>query len=931
MIPIRCEARRRRRHVGAIVSVVLLLFATAAPAAQWATPTVTASHGGGFSWPDAAQIYPFVLAGGDSIARQHTRLAFAYDDRMLHVGVSAEEGDMATVRLGFARGRPERIRDDDSVSVYVRTGGSVHEFTAAADGRIDEVRWTGGVEDPSWSAGATWRIDRPDEWRGVLSIPLEAIGLAKIKAGEHVEFAAVRREAPFDEVSGWPAHQGGKAPPDERGVLVFGSDGGAYTANYMLSRPTPGPSKFGYRLRPLSVKCNAEVLLSDGGEPRVLPITSRKEWTDPGGDGWRVFNYSLPPGAPLKLQTVLYVEGRVFHAGPILPVPLPSLIDQIGDTLARLDGLIGSSSDVALAAAVQAERSSTVALLDAARHALARPPSAQRSNTLIDLTSKADTRAWRSHLLAGRRKAIESRGCTAAGFAVGTTHSIVKLRRWQTELTYGRPIRLRAARRERESAQIVVIPFDRPLANVRLTWTDLHGPDDTKIDRQHMGLHMVGYVKTTAPDYEVEHIGWWPDPLMPLPREGFGVPDHHTQPLWLTVYAPPDARTGQYKAMVTIDAGDAGTLEVPVELEVLDYALPLRGRLRTIFGFDWNSELVGWYGWDTPKFRPHEYKNVPQKWARQIWDMTLSYRIYAGGLYEWLRFPREEDLDFCLERGLNNYQICLPESKTAEDIPHMKKICEDLRRRGLMDIAYVYAWDEGAETNPNIRRMMIEQWSLLKQEIPDLTRADVYGNPTEEVMGVLDVVMPLTPELTHRDRWVHWRKKGHITGAYMCCSPRHPYANFFIDYPAIDQRVVFWQLYDHGVTFFLYYATNIWRQSNRAENRWPDGPWVTASHGNDNGDGHLLYPGKEAVLPSVRLANIRDGIEDYEAFVVLEELTERLDKREHAELIAANEAILSVPDEVAKSLTEYTKEPLELLEWRRRLDEQVLKTKGIME
>ena len=102
---------------------------------------------------------------------------------------------------------------------------------------------------------------------------------------------------------------------------------------------------------------------------------------------------------------------------------------------------------------------------------------------------------------------------------------------------------------------------------------------------------------------------------------------------------------------------------------------------------------------------------------------------------------------------------------------------------------------------------------------------------------------------------------------------------------------------------------------------------MTASHGNDNGDGQLLYPGKEAVLPSVRLANIHDGIEDYEAFAVLEELTNQLKPAEHSDLIAANRQLLAMPDEVTRSLTEYTKAPHVLLRARRRLDHQIVSTK----
>ena len=684
-----------------------------------------------------------------------------------------------------------------------------------------------------------------------------------------------------------------------------------------------------YWVRPAEAQCHFEVLASDGGPTYALPFTDigkQKGWTD-----WHKYEYVIPAGAPLRLQLVLRVNQQVLHATAIMPVPLPLLTDEITRTLERARGLAAASGSLTqrpsrgqFAAAAQRLAKRLEELLGLVQDALAEPPLAERSRQLNELASIAEQYRWRSHILAGRLKALQA-GSVARGFAVGTTHSIIKLRRYETDLEYGQTVRLRAARRERESAQIVIIPFDLTLHDIEVTWSDLTGPDNALVPAETIQVELVDYVKTTPPDYGVEYVGWWADPLVPI--RPFDVPCDRIQPLWLTVYAPEDAAAGLYHGRVQIEAAHAGSFVVPIELEVLDYALPLRGKLRTIFGFDWNKELVGWYKWDEPQFRPDQYKKIPQQWARQIWDMTLAYRIYAGGLYERLRFPRAEDLDFCLERGLNNYQIGLPESNTVEEIPHLKAICDDLRSRGLLDMAYVYAWDEGAETNPNIRKEMIENWTILGEEIPDLARADVYGNPPPEVMDVLDIVMPLTPELEHRQRWDRWRAQGRITGAYVCCGPRHPYANFFIDYPAIDQRVLFWQLYDHNATFFLYYASNIWRQSDRSGRRWPDAPWVTASHGNDNGDGQLLYPGKEAVLPSVRLANIRDGIEDYEAFAVLAELTDELKPVEHSDLIAANRQLLAVPDEVTRSLTEYTKAPHILLSARRRLDHQIVSTK----
>ena len=52
---------------------------------------------------------------------------------------------------------------------------------------------------------------------------------------------------------------------------------------------------------------------------------------------------------------------------------------------------------------------------------------------------------------------------------------------------------------------------------------------------------------------------------------------------------------------------------------------------------------------------------------------------------------------------------------------------------------------------------------------------------------------------------------------------------------------------------------------------------------NATGDGVLLYPGKQEIYPSIRLANLRDGSEDYDYLTLLKkqnpELAEKLAKQ----------------------------------------------------
>ncbi len=918
-----------------IVALVVLLTltlvslpTTLVQAADWVRPTITASRTSGRGAFEMGMImHPFVVGSGGLVSRQATRLQVSHDGTNLYVTVYAEEKDMPTVRLGFSRGRPERVRDDDSVSLYFRIGEDVLEFTGACDGKFDDVRWSGGKQEPGWVSGASWAVDRADEWMGTFTIPLSALGSPA--PGEMLELNAVRREAPQNEISSWPGYAGTKDPPTEWGALRIGLENAPFQSQYIITPINPGLNRMHFWVKPATAKGQAEVLFANDDKPSPLPLVNTL--ANPDHNAWYTYEFQVPPGAPAKAQVIMRLGDEVLQASAVIDVPMPLITAQIAEAQTRLKYVMYGNSVLQMEYATSLRKASEKLasdLTDANRKAktlLAQPFSNERVAGLTELSERVGEMSDRSQLFLGRLASLK-KGGAVDGFSVGTMHSVVKLRRFDANLEYGTSLNLRVARRERESGQVVIVPFDQDLTNVKVSFTRLVGPKGAVIPKSDVRVDIVGYVKTTPPDYETEYVGWWADPLMPL--EPFDVKRSETQPLWVTAYARENTPAGVYKGSLTIDAGVGGRKNVPISLEVLDYDLPLYGRLRTIFGLHWSGSLLAWYGWDEaggdgPGTRV--YKNIPQSWARQIWDMTLSYRIYAGGLYEFLPFPKEEDVDFCLERGMNNYQIGVCESE--KDFDHFKQLADKVRARGLMPISYVYGWDEYPEYNERVRQEMLRVWGKLKQEIPDLPRADVYTKPGDEMMQAMDIVMPATQGLEDQAKWDKWRANGKLTGAYLCCGPRHPYANFFIDYPAIDQRVVFWQMYDYKVKMLLYYAINNWRQSLKQQPRWPDGPWVTASHGNDNGDGHLIYPGKKEVLASVRLANVRDGIEDYEALVVLEELTAKLDKTRDARLIAQNRKLLDIPPGVSKDLRTYTKDPRVLLAVRRELDNRILATK----
>ena len=86
---------------------------------------------------------------------------------------------------------------------------------------------------------------------------------------------------------------------------------------------------------------------------------------------------------------------------------------------------------------------------------------------------------------------------------------------------------------------------------------DLDGPDGNRIESGQVEVLPVGYVNTRPPPYDVEHQGWWPDPLLDF-LDGFELDAHVWQPVWLDVRTAPDQAPGLYSGTITVTAGSRG-------------------------------------------------------------------------------------------------------------------------------------------------------------------------------------------------------------------------------------------------------------------------------------------------------------------------------------------------------------------------------------
>ncbi len=644
--------------------------------------------------------------------------------------------------------------------------------------------------------------------------------------------------------------------------------------------------------------------------------------------------------------------GRVRMAPDLSRYTLPDLAASLARSEGAIAGLEAEVSAVALGAgpaAGVAER------LDRARGLIA---------ALRQVSAAADPGpdGWAGvaqrvdevgrEIAAARGAAVEGLfaiGGGEGGCRVAVAHALQKVRRDGpvTDGLLAREVKLQAAGDEAESFQLVVMPAGEKLTGVTVQAGPLTGPGG----EIPVVWHRVDYLETAEPKYKTEYVGWWPDPL--LPAAPFDVEADRRQPVWCTVNVPPQMPAGTYRGEVEVRHAGRG-IAVPVELTVRDFTLPRPGTLATAFGL-YAGALKYWW-WPDDEYLDHMPIEMYRDWCEFLGRYRLAPKNIAR---DYIATRREGDgiavdlsaLDQTVKplaaRYFAPYSFCLHRLPSAVGmektttgtsalaaVRETKAFADEWERAGLPEEVFIYGYDEPKTGDYAFLR---EAYTAIGQAVPDYPIMQTLGDANPEPLaGLVDIWCPLTPALTsgfYRTRL----QAGDTLWTYVCCAPRPPYANFFVDEPATDHRILFWQLRRAGGTGFLYWCLCRWTglpNEASGEPCFPDVPIHFSELGTYkqfgvNGDGVLIYPGKHRTpLPSIRLEVIRDGIEDYEYLAMLSSLVQRAralpeSLRPGDEVLSQAEALCTVPEEMSQSMTVYTKDPQVIMERRREIGDMI--------
>ena len=206
-----------------------------------------------------------------------------------------------------------------------------------------------------------------------------------------------------------------------------------------------------------------------------------------------------------------------------------------------------------------------------------------------------------------------------------------------------RKVKVSLAKNEYEGFQLVLLPLWTEIPEMSITVDNLKAAaTGAVIDKSNIVVSPLGAIKTKPTGSGAENFGWNYDVLL----KGDKFPLRNTlQPVWVSIYAPKDAKAGVYTGSLRIFSDGTEKGQIGLTVEVFDFALPEEPSLKTAFYF--NDE-------DIRKF----YSNKPPPEEGDAVAATLAkHRLNkVGNNY---KYPEGEDSfnKFCQSKGLRTVKI----------------------------------------------------------------------------------------------------------------------------------------------------------------------------------------------------------------------------------------------------------------------------------
>lgn len=492
-------------------------------------------------------------------------------------------------------------------------------------------------------------------------------------------------------------------------------------------------------------------------------------------------------------------------------------------------------------------------------------------------------------------------------------------------------LEIAAFRNEYEAGQIIISP-EEDIEEYTLELSDLSLTSDSsvKLSKNDFKVYNQKYVNV---EQVVELVstggGYYPDALLPYEKaveySENTVDAGRNQGLWITVKPTKEQEPGVYTGSFKLTV-DGQERFVPVEITVYGHILSDEPHMKTSYGTNWDwvsrAEL-----------------DVTIDMQRAYYEFMLDHRTSTGELpgnfynvvtKPYLSIPatfleeahKATEDPRCTNYALsNNSCIVVDEDgieRLAFDFDYFRMLLTemaeysvehkvDLFKKATYTMVFLdeySAWgkEESAAFNfdrvwgftkdlatefeeslacddAEFKQTLLESLSnIICFSAGDPLVLEEYSDkwPNANIVPV-PTVKDYHPE-GYREKLDEYISKGYNEKwIYTACN-LYPHTSHFIEAPAMSPRLNGWMMFDYDITGELFWETAFYHEwdTNQGALQVQDQYNTSMRQRNSNGEGQLLYPGREygifGPVGSIRLDAIRDSHEDYDLLYELEAL-----------------------------------------------------------
>lgn len=461
------------------------------------------------------------------------------------------------------------------------------------------------------------------------------------------------------------------------------------------------------------------------------------------------------------------------------------------------------------------------------------------------------------------------------------------------------------ARGEVASFQLVLHAENMQVSQVKVNISDFSGDNGRNLKNVELGF--IGYIKVrntlTTPGRSYVQFNadfanqMYPDPILDTYKPtGFA-----NTPIWVQIKIPMNTIPGIYTSIIKVTATISGKeVSLSQNLKVKVYPVTLPGSslwvsnwwsngpnvkkyfdndadiikliARTMSEAGINSFLVNSLPLTSFTYQNGKYDfdfSRVGKIIKTFMDNGVGMRIEgsflatrSGGSSQWNSLFKAY-----LPKMMNGKIVLqtaeLKDPKVAEFYSqYLPAWIEYLKKNNYLNRFYQHIADEPIDANVASYNQML---SLVKKYAPGLKTIDAVQ--TDKISKQLDVIVPILDVLKKRyNSFRKMQQEGREVAFYTCWAPQGEYANRLIEMELIKTRYLPWLDFKYGLSGYLHWGFN----------QWSGNPLTEADK--VAGDSWIVYPdpGKNKILPSIRLYAFRDGIADYQLLKMLAKKNKQL-------------------------------------------------------